>query len=107
MSREKRPVDTKYGPTLVDVIVCEACGAEVASEDVYVPADSWFKITSSKPGKSYRSRIEQDFCSVDCVVGTLVPDIYSSDPAAVMRAISNLKRIEKDLDDPRKGLPVK
>lgn len=98
MARSSQSVKTRFGDGTISTVICDACGLERALADYYSPLEGWYRLVTVEAVGSYPKKVERDYCSKDCVVGTLVPDIYSSNPDAVLRAVGALKRIERDLD---------
>lgn len=89
-------LSSRFGDVKIRVVKCDTCGKPESSDSSYSPNPGWLKIHARDGDREY-SRTETDFCSVDCMVRHFVPDIYSTDPIAVMNAIEDLKKIETSL----------
>lgn len=102
MSKRKETVTTEFGDAELLICECDGCGGTTVDGASWGVSIGWSRLIRpalDKNGKERAdSRREEDFCSVDCLVRHLVPDIYSTDPHAVTAAVANLRKIEESLD---------
>lgn len=101
MSRHEELVKTEFGEAKIPVFKCDMCGEHTVPPNTWGMKAGWMQLRragkDAQGGMNENSREELDFCSVDCTVRFLVPDIYSTDPIAVTNAIANLRSIEESL----------
>lgn len=105
MSHREEALKTAYGEVTARLVICDGCSdTRISKTHFAYRILDWYHIERVVMGTSVSGNpVERqellDFCSIDCLVRHLVPDIYSADPAAVARAIENLQKIEKDIVD--------
>jgi hypothetical protein len=98
--RTSEDVDTRFGPASVPVIVCDTCGRKITMQSISswdVPS-GWSLLTRRTADGLGAAKSNQDFCSDECVVRSILPGIYDEDPHVVVEAVGKLKQMARDLD---------